>query len=517
MILAIDVGNTNIIIGVIDAKKTYFVERITTTIGKPNLEYAVALKSILEIYHIAPDQLDGAIVSSVVPPLNRTILAAIRKITGLNAMLVGSGMKTGLNILMDNPKSVGSDMIVNAVGALAEHEPPIIIIEMGTATTMSVIDKNGRYVGGAILPGLRVSLDSMSASTAQLPRISLDTPRRVIGKNTIDCMRSGVIFGNAAMIDGMLDRIEEELGEKTSIIATGGISYPATGSDGSGYKLARQAGHTIVTPQPSLCSLISPDPACRRMMGLALRNVRLTLLCDGKELFTEQGEALFTHFGLSGPLVLSASTYIEDIAKHRYICEFDLKPALDEKTLYDRLTRDFAEQGAHSVQGALAKLLPNSMRPVAVEKWGVDPATRAAQITKEQKQALVQLCKHWQVPVTALGDKEHAVVTAGGVDVKEVAPKTMASKLCSGLYFAGEVLDVDARTGWYNLQIACLTKVDVLHSVLLLLCCGASRTPPPTNCPEVDAGGDASIAPLHRTVDKKILFIKGDKNDLCSN
>lgn len=164
------------------------------------------------------------IVSSVVPPLNRTILAAIRKITGLNAMLVGSGMKTGLNILMDNPKSVGSDMIVNAVGALAEHEPPIIIIEMGTATTMSVIDKNGRYVGGAILPGLRVSLDSMSASTAQLPRISLDTPRRVIGKNTIDCMRSGVIFGNAAMIDGMLDRIEEELGEKTSIIATGGIS-----------------------------------------------------------------------------------------------------------------------------------------------------------------------------------------------------------------------------------------------------------------------------------------------------
>lgn len=148
MILAIDVGNTNIIIGVIDAKKTYFVERITTTIGKPNLEYAVALKSILEIYHIVPDQLDGAIVSSVVPPLNRTILAAIRKITGLNAMLVGSGMKTGLNILMDNPKSVGSDMIVNAVGALAEHEPPIIIIEMGTATTMSVIDKNGRYVGG---------------------------------------------------------------------------------------------------------------------------------------------------------------------------------------------------------------------------------------------------------------------------------------------------------------------------------------------------------------------------------
>ena len=239
-----------------------------------------------------------------------------------------------------------------------------------------------------------------------------------------------------------------------TLIATGGISYPVTGSDGSGYKLARQAGHTIVQPQPSLCSLVSPDPACRRMMGLALRNVTLTLLCDGKPLFTEQGEALFTHFGLSGPLVLSASTYIEDITKHRYICEFDLKPALDEKTLYDRLTRDFAEQGSHSAQGALAKLLPNSMRPVAVEKWGVDPATKAAQITREQKMALVNLCKHWQVPVNALGDKEHAVITAGGVDVREVDPKTMASKLCDGLYFAGEVLDVDARTGGYNLQIA---------------------------------------------------------------
>ena len=251
----------------------------------------------------------------------------------------------------------------------------------------------------------------------------------------------------------------ETLRAENTLIATGGISYPATGSDGSGYRLARQVGHTIMPPQPSLCSLVSPDPACRRMMGLALRNVTLTLLCDGKPLFTEQGEALFTHFGLSGPLVLSASTYIEDITKHRYICEFDLKPALDEKTLYDRLTRDFAEQGSHSAQGALAKLLPNSMRPVAVEKWGIDPATKAAQITREQKQALVDLCKHWQVPVSALGDKEHAVITAGGVDVREVDPKTMASKLCAGLYFAGEVLDVDARTGGYNLQIAWSTAV----------------------------------------------------------
>ena len=249
------------------------------------------------------------------------------------------------------------------------------------------------------------------------------------------------------------------------LVTTGGTSYPATGSDGSGYKLARQAGHTIVPPQPSLCSLVSPDPACRQMMGLSLRNVTLTLLKDGKPLFTEQGEALFTHFGISGPLVLSASTYIDDVQLHRYIAEFDLKPALDEKTLYDRLTRDFAALGGHSAQGALEKLLPNSMRPVAVKKWGVDPATRAAQITREQKMALVHLCKHWQVPISELGDLQHAVITAGGVDTKEVDPKTMQSKLCPGLYFAGEVLDVDARTGGYNLQIAWATAQAAVRAI----------------------------------------------------
>ena len=273
-----------------------------------------------------------------------------------------------------------------------------------------------------------------------------------------------LLLENGVCCGAVTDR-GQKLRAKATILATGGISYPATGSDGSGYKLARQAGHTIVPPQPSLCSLVSPDPDCPRMMGLALRNVGLTLLCDGKPLFAEQGEALFTHFGLSGPLVLSASTYIEDITKHRYICEFDLKPALDEKTLYDRITRDFAAQGGQSVQGAIAKLLPHSMRPVAVQQWGIHPATRAAQVTREQKQALVQLIKHWQVPVTALGDKEHAVITAGGVDVKEVDPKTMQSKLCPGLYFAGEVLDVDARTGGYNLQIAWSTAQAAVRGI----------------------------------------------------
>lgn len=238
------------------------------------------------------------------------------------------------------------------------------------------------------------------------------------------------------------------------LVATGGKSYPTTGSTGDGYRFARQAGHTIVEPVPSLVSLVSDDADCKKMMGLSLKNVTLTLLEDEKPIFTEQGEMLFTHFGISGPLTLSASSHLGDLKKHRYIAEIDLKPALSEEQLYDRITRDFTLLAAHAVQGALVKLLPASMQPVMVERWGIDPATKANQITREQKQQLVRLCKHWRVPVAARGDLAHAVITAGGVDVREVDPRTMQSKKAKGLYFAGEVLDVDAYTGGYNLQIA---------------------------------------------------------------
>ena len=193
------------------------------------------------------------------------------------------------------------------------------------------------------------------------------------------------------------------------------------------------------------------------MMGLSLKNVTLTRYRDKKAVFTEMGEMLFTHFGISGPLTLMASSYIKDMQKHSWKAVIDLKPALDEEQLYKRVTNDFALLANKSAQGALVKLLPASMQPVMVKRWGVDPATRANQITKEQKRELVRLVKHWEVPITKRGDLAHAVITAGGVDVKQVDPKTMESKLCSGLYFAGEVLDVDAYTGGYNLQIAWCT------------------------------------------------------------
>ena len=241
------------------------------------------------------------------------------------------------------------------------------------------------------------------------------------------------------------------------LIATGGVSYPTTGSTGDGYRLAAQAGHGLVEPVPSLVSLVSRDADCKKMMGLALKNVTLTLFEDEKAIFDEQGELLFTHFGISGPLTLSASSHLGDMKKHRYRAEIDLKPALSDEQLYDRITRDFALLANHAAQGALVKLLPASMQPVMVARWGIDPATKANQITREEKRELVRLCKHWSVSIDARGDLAHAVITSGGVPVREVDPKTMQSKKAAGLYFAGEVLDVDAYTGGYNLQIAFCT------------------------------------------------------------
>ncbi|WP_294569521.1 NAD(P)/FAD-dependent oxidoreductase [uncultured Subdoligranulum sp.] len=380
-------------------------------------------------------------------------------------MAAGAACARGLRVtvLEHNPKGPGQKLLITGKGRCN------VTSDSDVREFLPYVRHNGRFLYSSLYafpPSAAMELFESLGVPLKTERGRRVFPQSDRAADVLAALRS--YAGEAEFLRGSAQKLILEEGvcrgvvtdrgqtlrAAATLIATGGISYPVTGSDGSGYQLARQAGHTIVDPQPSLCSLVSPDPACRKMMGLSLRNVRLTLLCDGKPLFSEQGEALFTHFGLSGPLVLSASTYIEDLARHRYVCAFDLKPALDEKTLYDRLTRDFAALGGHSVQGALEKLLPHSMRPVAVEKWGVDPATRAAQITREQKQALVRLCKHWEVSITALGDREHAVVTAGGVDVRQVDPKTMASKCCPGLYFAGEVLDVDARTGGYNLQIA---------------------------------------------------------------
>lgn len=240
------------------------------------------------------------------------------------------------------------------------------------------------------------------------------------------------------------------------LIATGGKSYPGTGSDGDGYRFAEELGHTVTDIKPSLVPIESDDDYCREMMGLSLKNVVLTLkdTVKNKVVFSEMGEMLFTHFGVSGPLVLSASSHIPQVESGRYIFYIDLKPALDEKKLDERILRDFKEIPNRIFANSLSKLLPSKMIPTVVELSGIDGEKQVNSVTKQERQRLVSLLKAFPVHIRSFRPIAEAIVTSGGVKVSEVSPKTMESKLVKGLYFAGEILDVDGYTGGFNLQIA---------------------------------------------------------------
>ena len=224
MILAIDIGNTNIVVGCIDEEKIYFTERLSTVRTKTELVYAVDLKTVLDIYHIKRTDIEGCIISSVVPQITGIAKLAAEKILKKEVMVLGPGVKTGLNIVMDNPGQLGADLVADAVAGLASYPVPLVVIDMGTATTISVVNSKKQYIGGMIMPGVGISLDALTARASQLSGISIDAPRHIIGKNTIECMKSGVLYSNAAALDGIIDRIEEELGEKTTVIATGGLA-----------------------------------------------------------------------------------------------------------------------------------------------------------------------------------------------------------------------------------------------------------------------------------------------------
>lgn len=226
MILAVDIGNSNIVIGCIDDNKIFFEENIETSIRKTKLEYAIILKTLFELNDISPEDVDGAIISSVVPPLTNVIKSAITMTTDIDPLVIGPGIKSGIAIKMDDPRTVGSDLIATAAGAADEYGAPVIIIDIGTATTITMVDDSKAYIGGVIMPGAQVSVDSLASRTAQLPRISIETPERIIGKNTIGSMQSGIIYGNASCIDGMIDRFVEEIGikEPITVVATGGLS-----------------------------------------------------------------------------------------------------------------------------------------------------------------------------------------------------------------------------------------------------------------------------------------------------
>jgi len=228
MILAIDIGNTNIVLGVFDNNKIVFRERMSSNQKTTDLEYAVMVKTALEMNKVSVETITGVVLSSVVPSITNTFKRAIEKLTDVRTIVVGPGVKTGLRILIDDPGQLGSDLVVDAVAGIAEYPVPQIIIDMGTATTFSVIGSDCSYLGGVISTGMAVSAEALFNKTSQLPRISFDKPKRVIGKNTVECMKSGIMLSTASSIDGMIERLEEELGEKCTVIATGGLASVVT-------------------------------------------------------------------------------------------------------------------------------------------------------------------------------------------------------------------------------------------------------------------------------------------------
>lgn len=315
--------------------------------------------------------------------------------------------------------------------------------------TMAFFEKIGVPLkverGKRVFPVSDHARDITGALKTHLHRLGVTVlQHRVKGITTENGAVSGVSLQDGSVISA--DRV---------ILATGGRSYPRTGSEGDGYRMAQALGHTVTALRPSLVPLLTQETTPAQMEGLSLKNVSLTIQKDGKKIFSDFGEMVFTAKGISGPLVLSASAHL-GVKKHTYPYQafIDLKPALDYDTLDKRLLRDFAENANRDFSNALSQLLPAKMMPVMVELCGISPRQKVNVITRAQRETLCKLLKAFPFTVVAAGSWDEAVVTAGGITVKEIDPKTMASKLVPGLYFAGEVMDVDAYTGGFNLQIA---------------------------------------------------------------
>ncbi|MDD7310913.1 MAG: NAD(P)/FAD-dependent oxidoreductase [Clostridiaceae bacterium] len=320
---------------------------------------------------------------------------------------------------------------------------------MSAQDTMAFFEKIGVPLkverGKRVFPVSDRARDVSGALKTQLHRLGVQIlQHRVKAIAEKDGVVCGVLLQDGSVLAA--DRV---------ILATGGRSYPRTGSDGDGYRMARALGHTVTELRPSLVPLLTQETSPAQMEGLALKNVTLTVKKDGKKVFSDFGEMVFTAKGISGPLVLSASAHL-DGKKHTYPYQafIDLKPALDAETLDKRLLRDFAENSNRDFSNALSQLLPAKMIPVAVQMCDIPGNQKVHTITRAQRENLCALLKAFPFTVIAAGGWDEAVVTAGGISVKEIDPKTMGSKLVRGLYFAGEIMDVDAYTGGFNLQIA---------------------------------------------------------------
>ncbi|PKM73869.1 MAG: aminoacetone oxidase family FAD-binding enzyme [Firmicutes bacterium HGW-Firmicutes-16] len=335
------------------------------------------------------------------------------------------------------------------------------INRFGTADTMAFFERIGVPLkterGNRVFP----LSDSAHDIANALERFGREKGVRMLHKRVTALRASdGALTGVVAE--------DTEISCRSAVLCAGGASYPGTGSTGDGYALAKSLGHTIVSPQPSLVPLVSDDDYCVEMQGFSLRNVTLRVFDEsGKLFFEELGEMLFTHFGVTGPLVLSASSHMRDYDKHKYHLSIDLKPGLSEQQLDDRILRDFKKYTNRDFANALQDLAGHTMIPVLVRLSGIPEETKVNSITKEQRRALVRLFKDFPVSVSGPRPVDEAIITSGGVSVKEINPKTMVSKLVKGLYFAGEIIDVDAYTGGFNLQIAWSTAYAAAQSLEL--------------------------------------------------
>ncbi len=346
------------------------------------------------------------------------------------------------------------------------------------------VPHNGRFLFGAVhsfSPGDAMDFFRALGVPLKTERGNRVFPQSDHAADIIDALVRGLRKEKVTVQHGRVTGIRTEEGSvcgvetegsffpcKAVILCTGGVSYPLTGSTGDGFRMAEELGHKVLPPKPSLVPLVSPDPCCGAMQGLALKNVSLKIKNKkGKTVFQEQGEMLFTHFGLSGPLVLSASAHMRDFETDTYTAVIDLKPALDEAALDKRLLRDLSEEQNRDMQNVLGGLLPRLMIPVALEKTGIPGDTKANSLTRQQRRALLEFLKGFPVSIEGPRPVEEAIVTSGGVSTSELNPKTMASKRVEGLYFAGELIDVDAYTGGFNLQIAWSTGTAAgIHAAL---------------------------------------------------
>lgn len=340
-------------------------------------------------------------------------------------------------------------------------------------TFLDSVPTNGRFLYGALSafsPNDTMELFEGMGLPLKTERGNRVFPISDRAADVAETLSSFLRRGGVTVVQGRADRLLLENGRAAGVqlkngaqifgrnvaVCCGGVSYPSTGSTGDGYQLAVQAGHRVTPLRPSLVPLVAEGPDCRDMMGLSLKNISIRVLESGrkKPVFEDFGELLFTHFGLSGPVILSASSHLKNMSPGRYLVSIDLKPALSPEKLDARLLRDFGENRNRDFSNSLSALLPRKMIPVMVRRSGISPETKCNAITREMRHVFVSRLKSFEIPVSGFRPIEEAIVTSGGVAVDEITPKTMESKLVKGLYFAGEVLDVDGYTGGFNLQIA---------------------------------------------------------------